>query len=142
MYKSLIVLAAFICAVNYVSAKAVPESGDVKLGMKDAFQRGLKRFGVQRDQENESERVDPGRDAVTEKVKIFSQYTKDLTAQGGGKPSLAELHAKHHYVPPAPISVPLEVPLVDSEYPTAEETAKLLLPRPPLQHHTDKVFIP
>lgn len=129
MIKS-VVLAAIVCSFVVVIAHPIAEESDVQEGMKSAFQRGLDRFGgAVRANDN----VVPVPSVAS--TKVFSHYTKNLRALGGGKPKLREQYRNHNYVPLAPSVEPREFKLSDPA--TAKEAADVYRPHSPLQFTND-----
>lgn len=101
--------------------------------MKTAYQRGLNVFGGAAQPVNSAAEEPPKPKAH----RPFSLYTKDLSALGGGKPSLTEQYRKHNYVPLAPTVIPKEHEL--SQKITPKEAAQLYVPHRPLQFTTDRL---
>lgn len=136
MFKQL----AIILVCTFVLTQAVPlpvsEETAVRNSMRSAFKQGLAKFEGGHKAE-ELEKVVPEVNKL--KPHVYSQYTKDLAAIGGGKPAITDQYRQNKYVPMAPSVVAPEHKVV-SDKPTPEEAAQIFVPHPPLQYTTDRLY--
>ena len=131
MFKLIIIAVA--CFVALASSAHIKESEDVSGGMRSAFERGLEKFGGAVSERKDNYVPKPS----AQSTKVFSHYTRNLNALGGGKPLLREQYRIHHFVPIAPSVVPREIQISDTEKITAEKAAKMYVPSAPLQYTND-----
>ena len=133
MHKPSIITLFVACTIAIAVASPLPEDPDVRGGMRDALKRGLERFGGAADK---NDRVVPLPDAKSSKV--YSLYTRNMDALGGGKPLLREQYREHNFVPLAPTVVPEEHKSLSGKL-TPEEAAARYVPKPPFQFSTDNL---
>lgn len=114
---------------------------ELRSAMSSAFLNGLAKFSSLSEGTPHSEYPDEvtseTKNTNTKKTKIFSQYTANLKALGGGKPRLTEQYRHHNYTPLAPSVIPYDRPIVLNNKLTPGVAAKLYVPRRPLQFSTD-----
>lgn len=136
MFKQVAILLVCAFALTQAVPLKVSEETAIRNSMRNAFKQGLAKFegGVKVE---EVEKVVPEVNKL--KPYVYSQYTKDLAALGGGKPAITDQYRQNRFVPMAPSVVAPEHKVV-SDKPTPEEAAQIFVPHPPLQYTTDRLY--
>lgn len=144
MYKQIAIVLVYAFALAQAVAvpkpysdKPISEEAGVRESMRNAFKQGLAKFEGVSSKVEEVEKVLPEVNKL--KPHVYSQYTKGITAIGGGKPALTEQYRKNTFSPLVPSVVPPEHKVV-SEKPTPEESARMYVPQPPFQYTTDRLY--
>lgn len=119
---------------QYYKVSKTSEEG-VRASMRNAFRQGLAAFEGGSNVEV-VEKVHP--QVGTLKPHVYSQYTKDITAAGGGKPAITDQYRQSQFVPLVPTVVAPEHKVL-SDKPTPEEAAAIYVPHPPLQYTTERL---
>lgn len=132
MFKSIFLMVVVCSFAAIALAGPVPESAEVQNAMRKAKEQGLEVFGGAIKREQEYKAPTP----TQSQKKIFSLYTKDLEALGGGRPMLREMNRVHHYVPLAPSVLPRQFNVAGNKM-TAAEAAKIIVPSAPYQFTED-----
>lgn len=132
----MMILAVF-GGLGVILAAPVQETGEVRKSMHDTFENSRRLFaGAVEKNADIVNTVEPN----PNKPKVFSLYTKGLTAVGGGKPHLASQYLKHNYTPLAPVVVPVEKKPQVSDKMSPSEAAERFKPEAPFQYTTDRMF--
>lgn len=133
MFKSVIIFA--ICGAVCVAAADFKESEEVKQGAANSFSAALSKF---------SNAVGSGDNVVPSpsyRPKVFSIYTKGLTALGGGKPRIGEDNRKHSFEGYHTTVDPVDHKIISDQL-TPEQTAEMTKPRPTYQYTEDAIYRP